>query len=243
MQKSEYFNISRLENNHWWYKANKEFTLSLLDKFLPPKPLSILDLGCGTGGTTITLQKYGKVTGVDFNSEAIKLAGRYPINSLQLANANSLPFQSSRFDLVVSLDVLYHKAVNVNKTLNEVHRVLRPGGIFLIRVPAFSFLFGTHDNVVHGARRFNLPQLREIITRANFLPLRMTYFNLSIFLPTFLLRKLNYQKKSDIQPIWKPLNLVLYMVLKIESFFAQYMNLPFGTSVYCLSVKPFPKRI
>ncbi len=243
MQKSEYFNISRLENSHWWYKANKEFSLDLLDKFLPRGRLTILDLGCGTGGTTIALQKYGRVTGVDFSPEAIKLASRYPINNLLLANANHLPFPSSKFDLVVSLDVLYHKAVNVNKTLKEVFRLLRPGGILLIRVPAFSFLFGAHDNIVHGARRFSLSQLRKIIIRANFVPQRMTYFNSSLFLPTLLFRKLNFQKKSDIQSIWEPLNSILYVLLKIESFFAQYVNLPFGTSVYCLGVKPFPKRI
>ena len=243
MQKSEYFNISRLENNHWWYKANREFTLDLLDKFLPKKQLSILDLGCGTGGTTVVLQKYGRVTGIDVSPEAIKLAHRYPIEVLRQADSNHLPFTSSKFDLVVSLDVLYHKAVNVQKTVDEAFRVLRPGGIFLVRVPAFSFLKGAHDKVVHGTRRFSLPQLKKIITKAEFSPLRITYFNSSLFLPALLFRKINFQKKSDIQPVWGPLNWILYVLLKAESFFAQYVNLPFGTSVYCLSVKPFPKRI
>jgi len=243
MQKSEYFNISRLENNHWWYKANREFTLDLLDKFLPRKQLSILDLGCGTGGTTVVLQKYGRVTGIDISHEAIKLAHRYPIEVLQQADANHLPFTSSKFDLVISLDVLYHKAVNVQKTVDEAFRVLRPGGIFLVRVPAFSFLKGAHDKVVHGTRRFSLPQLKEIITKAKFSPLRITYFNSSLFLPALLFRKFNFQKKSDIRPVWEPFNLILYVLLKVESLFAQYVNLPFGTSVYCLSVKPFPKRI
>lgn len=243
MQKSEYLNISRLENNHWWYRANREFTLNLLDKFLPRKQLSILDLGCGTGGTTVVLQKYGRVTGVDISSEAIKLARRYPIEVLRQADSNHLPFTPSKFDLVISLDVLYHKAVNVQKTVDEAYRVLRPGGIFLVRVPAFSFLKGAHDKVVHGTRRFSLPQLKKIITRAKFSPLRITYFNSSIFLPALLFRKINFQKKSDIKPVWEPLNQILYILLKTESLFAQYINLPFGTSVYCLSVKPFPKRI
>ena len=243
MQKSEYFNISRLENNHWWYKANREFTLDLLDKFLPRKQLSILDLGCGTGGTTVVLQKYGRVTGIDISHEAIKLAHRYPIEVLQQADSNHLPFTSSKFDLVISLDVLYHKAVNVQKTVDEAFRVLRPGGIFLVRVPAFSFLKGAHDKVVHGTRRFSLPQLKEIITKAKFSPLRITYFNSSLFLPALLFRKFNFQKKSDIRPVWEPFNLILYVLLKVESLFTQYVNLPFGTSVYCLSVKPIPKRI
>ena len=243
MQKSEYLNISRLENNHWWYKANREFTLNLLDKFLPRKQISILDLGCGTGGTTVVLQKYGRVTGIDISHEAIKLAHRYPIEVLRQSDSNHLPFAPSKFDLVVSLDVLYHRAVNVHKTVDEVFRVLRPGGIFLVRVPAFLFLKGTHDKVVHGTRRFSLPQLKKIITEANFSLLRITYFNSSLFLPTFLFRKLNFKKKSDIQLIWKPFNFVLYILLKFESLFAQHINLPFGTSVYCLSVKPFPKRI
>lgn len=239
MQKSEYRNISRLENQHWWYKANREFVLSLLDKFLSPKPSLILDLGCGSGGTTMALQKYGQVTGIDISSEALRFARRHFISSLRRADINHLPYPAAKFDAAVCLDVLYHKSVNTYQAIREAFRVLRPGAIFLIRVPAFSFLRGTHDAIVHGARRFTSTQVKQLVEQAGFKVLNLTYYNFFLLLPLFLYRRLNLRHKSDIRSVRPPLNFCLYRLLKFEAWWAKRTGLPWGTSVYCVCSKPF----
>lgn len=245
MQRSEYFNISRLENDHWWYKANREFSLRLLNRYLPAKSnLNILDIGCGTGGTTVSLKKFGNVTGIDFNPVAIKLAKKYNINQLFLANVNRLRFKNNSFDLVTSFDVLYHQKVNIAQSLLEVFRVLRPGGYFLIRVPAYKFLFGGHDKVVHTAYRFNNREMEQLLKTNGFKIKRSTYFNWSLFFPALFWRTvINNHAKSDIVPVWRSLNFFLYILIKIESYLATYINFPWGTSVYSLATKPSLKRI
>ena len=239
MQKSEYQNISKLENKHFWYRANREFSLALIDCFLPAKkPLSVLDIGCGPAGTTASLKKYGPVTAVDVSPIALKLARRHSLHRLILADVNKLPFKNKSFDLITSFDVLYHRGVEMPTALSEIHRVLRHKGIFLLRVPAFSWLEGSHDKIVHTARRFTADDLRKILDRSGFSILRLTYFNLSLLPAVFLARRLKPNSKSDIFPTKEPLNGLLYLLLSLESKIAQHINLPWGTSVYCLCTKP-----
>lgn len=75
MNISEYRNIFENEETHFFYRANHEIFISLLDQYLPKhKKLKILDAGCGTGLFAKKLEKYGVVTGADISSEAIKFS-------------------------------------------------------------------------------------------------------------------------------------------------------------------------
>lgn len=238
MEKSEYPRIFANEANHFWYRANREFSLDLIDRYchLPAKS-QILDAGCGAGGTTVALKKYGHVTGVDAHSQALKFSKKYPIDHLIKADVNKLPFVKNSFDLVTSFDVLYHKDVNPTKALAETFRVLKNNGWTLIRVPAFRFLRGRHDLVVQTGRRFTAEQLVKLIKLAGFSIKYLSYFNSSLFFPALIWRKLKVKSSSDVIRMWPPFNLFLYMMLKIESKIAQVINLPLGTSIYCLAQK------
>lgn len=238
MKKSEYTNIADLENTHFWYRANREFSLDLIANNLPlSRRLRILDIGCGAGGTTTALKKFGSVTGIDCHPLAIQLASRHHINHLYLANSNHLPFPDSSFHLVTCFDVLYHQQVNLDQTISEIFRVLKPRGTLLIREPAFSFLAGSHDVVVGGARRFSAGQIKRLLVPMGFSIKKLTYFNLISLLPLLAFRKIKRQSSSDIHPIWNPLNQLGYYMLRAESKIAKYLNLPFGSSIYCVCIK------
>ncbi len=74
----------------------------------------------------------------------------------------SLPFADECFDLITSFDVLYHRAVgNYGQALKEFHRVLKPGGCLFLRLPAYDWLRGRHDQAIHTAHRFTVPELRR----------------------------------------------------------------------------------
>lgn len=238
MKKSEYANIANLEDTHFWYRANREFSLDLIADYLPlSRRLRILDIGCGAGATTTALKKFGSVTGIDYHPLAIQLASRYHINHLHLANSNHLPFPDSSFHLVTCFDVLYHQQVNLDQTLSEIFRVLKPLGTFMIREPAFSLLAGSHDIVVGGVRRFSAGQIKRLFVRMGFSIKKLTYFNLIPFLPLLAFRKIKRRSLSDIHPVWNPLNQLGYYMLRAESKIAKYLNLPFGSSIYCVCTK------
>jgi len=102
---------------------------------LLPSGSRVLDVGCAFGyGTRLIARAHG-VHGVDASSAFIERARRAaPAIPFTLAPAEALPFPDGSFDAVVLLDVLEH----VNRegpALDEVYRVLRPGGVVVLSVP------------------------------------------------------------------------------------------------------------
>jgi SAM-dependent methyltransferase len=103
---------------------------------------TVLDLGCGTGETLIPLIKRGaRVIGIDISPELIDLARRR-VASYGLENQNvevrvgsayetGLPNES--VDVVFSIALLHH--LDLPKARAEIFRVLRPGGLFILREP------------------------------------------------------------------------------------------------------------
>jgi len=73
---------------------------------------------------------------------------------------SALPFEDSAFDVVVCLDVLYHKWVDVKKALSEMKRVLKKNGILFIREPAFDWFKSSEDIASQTKHRFTKEELR-----------------------------------------------------------------------------------
>jgi phthiocerol/phenolphthiocerol synthesis type-I polyketide synthase E len=102
-------------------------------------PLSgkrVLDVGCGRGGTIVTLLRYCDIargTGMDLSPEAVMFCRRrHRFPNAQFANgdAERLPFADASFDAVTNIESS-HTYPTVESFYREVHRVLAPGGPFL----------------------------------------------------------------------------------------------------------------
>ncbi len=106
---------------------------------------SILCVGCGTGEECQHLLKLGarRVTGIDISEELINLAKKtFPKINFQVADVEHLNFLDGEFDFVYS-SLTMHYLKDWSPALKNIHRVLRPGGIFL---------FSTHHPVKWGAQ-------------------------------------------------------------------------------------------
>ena len=89
---------------------------------------------------------------------------------------------------MTSFDVLYHGAVidARNPALRETWRVLKPGGYFLMRLPAYRWLSSAHDRRTDGHRRFTAGEVRTALDRAGFQLERISYINSLLFpIPMF----------------------------------------------------------
>ncbi len=102
--------------------------------------LSALDVACGTGDMAVSLAKRGcTVTGVDLSEEMLAIAKQktatanfqFSIFNFQLANAEALPFEDDTFDAVTCAFGV-RNFVHLEKGLNEMLRVLKPGGTMVI---------------------------------------------------------------------------------------------------------------
>ena len=99
----------------------------------------ILDLGCGTGKHSIFLAQEGfEVYATDMSLTGIDIAKK-KAESLGLRNIHfkqhdmiSIPFKDNFFDAVICIWTIYHGTLDrIQETINEIHRVLKPGGMVL----------------------------------------------------------------------------------------------------------------
>lgn len=94
----------------------------------------LLDVGCGAGIVAKVLAEKGfKVHGVDFSSEAIKAAKKQNLGIIfDRSSIYKLPFSNETFDIIICLGV-FQTVANQEKALAEMARILKKGGVLIIR--------------------------------------------------------------------------------------------------------------
>ncbi len=244
MEKEQYQILFDLEMGHWWYAGMRAMAHALLEGCLGRRQgLAILDAGCGTGGTSQSLARWGRVWGVDLAPEAVALCRKRPKVAVAQGSVLCLPFADDSFDLVTSFDVLYHRAVPEDETaLRETWRVLRPGGWLLVRVPAYESLRSSHDEAVHTRHRYTAAELRLKLEAAGFGVAKVSYANTLLFPVAALWRRYQRaqgppQKVSDLRPTPPLINGLLKAILGAEARLLRHWGLPIGLSVWALARK------
>ena len=111
----------------------------------------VLDVGCGSGWATRMLVEYafnGRVTGIDISDEMIRVARESSQSQtnvdFEIASAEQLPFSDHEFTHAFSMESLYYYR-NIPKALKEIHRVLKPGGLFVAVVDLYWENEATHQ--------------------------------------------------------------------------------------------------
>lgn len=246
MEKEEYRKHYELEEDFWWFRGRRSIIQEILQLHsLAGQKLKILDAGCGTGFNLKFFERYGTAYGCDFSQSALDFCQKRGLKRIVQADVEQLPFASQSFDLVTLLDVLYHKNIRSDvQVLREVGQVLKKGGYLLLTDSAFNFLRSKHDIAFHARERYRKVTLRRRLEKSGFCLLKASYFNLFLFLIVLLVRfstnifeGKGQKAQSDLKSIDKTLNSLLYRILKFEAFLIKYINLPFGSSIFCLAQK------
>ena len=235
-----------LEGRHWWFLGRRRLFLRLLEQRFPPaaRPVEVLDFGCGTGAFLEDLERFGAVSAVDGDPQAVAFCharGRSEVRFVP--PGDRLPFADGAFELVTALDVVEHIADDVG-ALRELRRVLRPGGVLLVAVPAFMFLWGKQDEVSHHHRRYTARTLRRALAEAGFAVDRTSYFNTMLFPPIAAVRvgrrvlRRPGAAQSDFELGPAILNRALGAVFGGEAGIVARRDLPFGVSLLALARNP-----
>jgi len=238
MRNEEYEKLYNHEENHWWFKGTRKILFTLLNKFEKRENLKVLDAGCGTGIIVKNLEKYGEAQGIDISDEAIKFCKERNIN-VEKGSVEELPFEDNTFDLITSIDVIYHKWVNDDKkALQEINRTLKPDGRLLIQVASYNFMKSNHDEAVFTERRYTKKQLRNLLEQSGFKIEKITYSNTILF-PIALIKRLTEKKKqeSEVKPVSNLTNKILTKVLNFEAKLLKNINFPFGLSIIAIVKK------
>lgn len=230
------------EERQWWYVGMRAIALSLLEGMASSREprRRVLDAGCGSGGNLQALARYGCAVGVDVSEDALVLARRRRA-AVVGASVLELPFADGVFDLATSFDVLYHRWVTDDAVaVRELARVLGPGGLLLVRVPALGVLRGAHDEAVHTRHRYTRGEVEALLRDAGFEVVRATYANFFL-LPVILLRRtldrLTGRRGSDVAFLPVPIEALFRGLLRVEAWMVRWVPLPVGASVLVLGQK------
>jgi SAM-dependent methyltransferase len=237
MERREYALMDAAEDRMWWYRA---LHTRLCDGLSNTRG-SILDAGCGTGGFLAILRwRRPDLSrfGVEWDGNAASRARNKSRAWIARGSINALPFADNTFEAVVSADVLCHAAVNPPIALSELKRVLRPGGLLVMNVPAYQWLLSAHDLHVHNTRRFTAPEIAMLLRQAGFDRVCARYWN-SLLLPLMMVQRkilARGEAVSDVASFPRWLDVTLHGMTRIERHLD--FRLPAGGSVLAIAGKP-----
>lgn len=249
----EYSRMYEAEDCHWWYLGLHKLIEAIVrrETVRLERPLRIFDAGCGTGRLCQLLEKSGHdVSGCDASEEALRLCRLRGVNGLYQADLNDIEPEPGSFDVITSIDVLYHEGIRDDiAVLKQLLSGLKPGGILILNLVAHEFLRSTHDIAVHTRERYTRSILEDRLRRAGFEIIAVSY-RVSIVSPLIAAFRIflrlfgthNSDRSKVVSDVAMPLPLVNGLLLKMltleNSMILSGWQLPFGSSVYATARRP-----
>ena len=247
MNPAEFENIARVEDSFWWFDGMHRIVLSLMKQVWGPRPGRVLEVGCGTGGfaTRLLTQFDGSLHLCDLAPEAIRHARQRGFLDVFQTDARYLPFADDAYDCLLSLDVIVHLPRGAETdALKEFARVLKPGGLLILRVSALNILRSRHSEFTLERQRFTRRRLRKAVEACRLEPVRCTYVN-SLLLPLALFKfriwepLLQKPPASGLVRIPQWADKLLRAALNAEcAMLTAGCNFPIGQSLLLIARKP-----
>ena len=238
------------EEGYWWHVSKREMVLSCVDSLFGNgnNPLRTLDVGCGTGFLTKRLEDYGTAFGLDSSEESLRYGRKRGVSNLCRYHLSDdpLPFRDEAFHLVLALDILEHLEDD-RAVLAELARVMKRGGLIILTVPAFQWLWSGWDLVLGHRRRYSLGEISRQISSAGFRIKKMSYIFCLIFPLAVLVRfikgfihRFGGKYSSDFIPLPRFVNDMLIGLGRWERSILARHSLPCGLSILCIAEKEIP---
>jgi SAM-dependent methyltransferase len=224
--------------SHWYYQSKARAMVRTIAKLAPRQ---ILDIGSGSGFFSRHLLSETDA------AEALCVDMGYAKDWDETVGSKPIQFRRScgpvDADLVLMMDVLEHVDDDTGLVAEYAAKV-RSGTRFLITVPAFSFLWSSHDVFLEHRRRYTVPMVEDVMKKAGLEVEQASYYFGFIFplvvavrLTGNLLNGKNAKPRSHMQKHSPLANGILSSLCRIELPFLP-VNRFAGLSVFCLARKP-----
>lgn len=253
MNPREYETMAALEGEHWWYRGLRDALLRILRSpccALPEHP-RILDAGCGTGANLRMLRDEfapSYLAGFDLAAPAVEAARKLvPEAEITQDDLCAPRFATGELDLVTSCDVIYVPGyAQARDGLRRIVSLLKPGGLFVVNLPAYRWLTSEHDVAIHTSERYTAGAVRRMFADLDLTVVLLTYRMFLLFplvvlarLPTMFGRVPDAQAaRSDVRLPSRPVNSFLAGVLRCENRALRAgVRFPWGSSVFAVGCR------
>lgn len=237
---------------HWWFRARARILSSVISRELGAAngPRTFASLGSGPPAAFAWLVPHvgegGLVVGVDGDpTGALRASPPRALakTAFAFAAAGSPALAERAFDAALALDVIEHLDDDAG-ALAAASRLVKPGGLLLVTVPAGPSLWGQQDVVTGHKRRYTKASLGDAFLRAGLTRPRLAFFNSILFPPIAAMRWTrraipSKKPQSDFDENRPGLvNDLLAAIFSSERHLVGRVPLPFGVSLLGLSKIP-----
>jgi SAM-dependent methyltransferase len=238
MERVLYEHMESFDGRHWWYRGRRKVLADLIGREGLPSHARILEVGCGSGHNLPMLAHFGEVEAVELDAEARVLAERRlgrPVMNAPLPELVGVPDRA--YDLIGAFDVIEH-IEDDSAALASIANKLKPGGKFVMTVPAHQWMWSSHDDINHHKRRYSKRSLRTLLEGS---PLRLDkigYFNSLLFpvaIAERLVSKLRTDKDAHLKLPSPPVNAILEKTFAAERHLVGRLPLPPGLSLFAVA--------
>jgi SAM-dependent methyltransferase len=241
---------AQVEEQSFWCRARNRILRDVFDYYTDhSRPLDVLDIGCGTGGVLRALSAlpHLRLTGSEIYIRGLRYARmKLPTVEFIQLDATDIPFHDG-YDAIGAFDVLEHIEAD-EQVMEQTCHALRPGGLFVVTVPQYPWMWSRLDELVHHKRRYTRAELVGKLRAAGFAIEYATSFVSVLFPFMFASRIASRFRKETLDdrqefatevtlPPW--LNRVFDWVMRVEEVaLRRHIPLPFGGSLLVVARRP-----
>jgi len=182
---------------HFIDVASRDHAISELKRALGASPASIMEVGCSAGHLLADMRRSlpnATLTGGDYTlGTLVKLGEKMPGIPLVRFNLAASPLPSNSYDAMVLLNVLEHIEDDI-AAASHIARMLKPGGVAVIEVPAGPELFDDYDRQLQHFRRYTLQGICGVVEQAGLVVERRNYLGALIYPAFYLAKKLSQSR-------------------------------------------------
>jgi SAM-dependent methyltransferase len=241
---------AEVEASSFWCRSRNRILRRMVERFSDQsRQLDMLEIGCGIGGVVGELRSLPnlRLTASEIYLHGLRYArSKFPdVDFIQL-DATDMPFRDD-FDIVGAFDVLEHIEAD-DRVIRGVHGALRHGGIFMVTVPQYQWMWSSLDEVVHHKRRYGRSELVGRLRRSDFNVLFCSSFVTALFpamaASRLIARTRNRQEETrqafEAHVVLPPsLNRICDWAMRLDEVALRAgFALPFGGSLLVVARKP-----
>jgi SAM-dependent methyltransferase len=238
-------------DNHFIDNASRQYALQQVQQHIPNKSGVVLEVGCSSGFMLDLMRKALPnvvVIGADVvRAPLLKLSADLPNTPLLRFSLVDCPLPDNSIDAVVMLNVLEHIEDDIG-ALRQVKRILKPGGVAVIEVPAGPHLYDVYDKILMHYRRYSLKELREKILAQGFQIKKQSHLGFFLYPGFQFVKRRNQRLTSETEALQKKAveenirqtkdNKLLDALMQIELQLGKWISYPIGIRCLMTCVKP-----